>query len=249
LDDLWSEWAGETGEAEVPVTLIRDFFVEAIGERQRAHQTAEGVVLVTAHKAKGVEFAHVTIADGGWSAMGSKSEIEEERRVFYVAATRAKETLTVMVRKDRRTPFPAEMTCESVVDRTPRLQTKGTEAIVARRRYVMIDPTGLVVGWAANIAADRPVHAALQATSAGDAVRLVQRGYSIQIETDRGVPIATLSEAGRKIWEPRLDFVLSAKVTAMVRRTIEQEAEEYRAEAKVKTWEFPVVEVCWNPPS
>ena len=93
-----------------------------------------------------------------------------------------------------------------------------------------------------------PVHAAIRAISAGDVVQLVQHGRSILVETAGGVPVGCLSEAGRKIWEPRLDFIRSAKVSAMVRRTKEQQVEEYRDQLLVDTWEFPVVEVCWNAP-
>src|SRR5690606_35097879 len=85
IEFLWSEWAGEAGDAEVHVSLIREFFVECIAERQRDHRIGEGVTLITAHKAKGLEFTHVFIADGGWRASVDKAQMEEERRVFYVA--------------------------------------------------------------------------------------------------------------------------------------------------------------------
>ena len=57
------------------------------------------VLLMTIHASKGLEFPHVYIVgmeenifpSGGWLA--SESEIEEERRLFYVAMTRAKKTL------------------------------------------------------------------------------------------------------------------------------------------------------------
>jgi len=61
-----------------------------------------------------------------------------------------------------------------------------------------------------------------------------------------GVPIAALSEAGRKEWAARLAAIKTATVTAMVRRTVEQQDEAYRSKAQVSDWEFPVVEVCWT---
>lgn len=247
LDELRSEWAGEAGEGEVPVSLIRGAFVEAILERQRSHRTAEGVVLVTAHKAKGLEFAHVVVADGGWQPRGDKGNVEEERRVYYVAATRAKETLTVLVRKDQRNPFPAEMNCESVVDRTPRFQSIAAHTEVALRRYATIGPSDLVISFAAGCPAQSPVHAAIKATNVGETVQFVAHGTAILIQTPHGVPIGSLSAAGRKIWEPRLELVRSAKISAMLQRTREQEGEEYRDRALVDAWEFPVIEVCWSP--
>jgi ATP-dependent DNA helicase RecQ len=248
LDELRSEWAGEAGDGEVPVSLIKEAFIEAILERQRSHRTADGVVLVTAHKAKGLEFAHVFVADGGWQPRGEKANVEEERRVFYVAATRAKETLTIMVRKDQRNPFPAEMTCESVIDRTPRSETVAMHAEIALRQYATIGPADLVISYAAGCPAKSPVNAAIRATNVGDSVELVQHGKSILIQIADGVPIGSLSAAGRRLWEPRLQRMWSARVSAMIQRTKDQEGEEYRDRAVVDAWEFPVIEVCWSPP-
>lgn len=60
------------------------------------------VVLMTVHSAKGLEFENVflvgmeeSIFPGDQSIMGGNSEIEEERRLAYVAITRAKKKLTV----------------------------------------------------------------------------------------------------------------------------------------------------------
>jgi len=246
LDEIWSEWAGEAGEAEVPVSLIRKFFDEAIAERQRYHRTGEGVILVTAHKAKGLEFPHVIIADGGWRAKPDQAQMEEERRVFYVAATRAKETLTVMVQKDRRTPFPQEMSGDQVIDRTPRDFESNQLPSPAARRYAILHPTELFLSYAKGIPTTSKVHEALRATATGDPVRLVSQGKWIHIKTESGVTIAALSEAGRQEWGPRLSTVRSATVTAMVRRVVDQDAEEYRERAQVSEWEYPVVEVCWT---
>ncbi len=59
------------------------------------------VILMTMHSAKGLEFSHVFITgfeDGlfpGMRAIGDPEEMEEERRLCYVAITRAKQTLTI----------------------------------------------------------------------------------------------------------------------------------------------------------
>ncbi len=244
LEELWSEWAGEVADVEVPVPLIRDFFVESLAERQRNHRTGDGVALVTAHKAKGLEFPHVFIADGGWRASADTIQTEEERRVFYVAMTRARETLTVLVQQDRRTPFANELSGVHVIDRTPRVIDASHDAIT--RRYAIVHPKELFLSYAASHAETSATHAALRATSTGSLVRLVARGKWIHIETLSGVPIAALSEAGRKEWSARLGSIKSAVVTAMVRRTVDQDGDAYKAKACVPAWEFPVVEVCWT---
>ncbi len=72
--------------------------------------SADNVTLMTIHSAKGLEFRYVYIAgmdDGifpGRMAIASEVELEEERRLAYVAITRAKETLT-MISAERRLIF------------------------------------------------------------------------------------------------------------------------------------------------
>ena len=65
------------------------------------------VVLMTMHSAKGLEFPEVFVVgmeDGlfpGNRAMGDEEEMEEERRLCYVAMTRAREHLTMTHAKQR----------------------------------------------------------------------------------------------------------------------------------------------------
>lgn len=65
-----------------------------------------GVTLTTMHSAKGLEYDTVFIAsciDGliPYEKSKTRSELEEERRLFYVALTRAKNNLTISVIKTR----------------------------------------------------------------------------------------------------------------------------------------------------
>ena len=63
--------------------------------------------MMTMHSAKGLEFPHVFLVgfeDGlfpGLRAIGDREEMEEERRLCYVAITRAKENLTITYAKQR----------------------------------------------------------------------------------------------------------------------------------------------------
>ena len=67
----------------------------------------EAVVMMTMHSAKGLEFPHVFMVgleDGlfpGTRAIGDREEMEEERRLCYVAITRAKQTLTISHARQR----------------------------------------------------------------------------------------------------------------------------------------------------
>ena len=64
LREAIEEYALETGGAELPVAHLTEWLAEW-GREVRRRQT--GLMLLTAHRAKGLEFEHVAVLDGGWS--------------------------------------------------------------------------------------------------------------------------------------------------------------------------------------
>jgi len=86
-----------------PAERLHDFLddLALAGDREEEKETPGAVVtLITMHSCKGLEFPHVHIAgleDGLLPHSRSKREgtLEEERRLFYVAMTRAQQTLTI----------------------------------------------------------------------------------------------------------------------------------------------------------
>lgn len=97
----------EIAEAAKPYKTIEEWFrhveeytrVLAEKEKQR-EENPEGVRLMTIHAAKGLEFHTVFILEANegrlpYKKAGTDAQTEEERRLFYVAMTRAKEKLTV----------------------------------------------------------------------------------------------------------------------------------------------------------
>ena len=70
-------------------------------------ETSNKVALMTAHSAKGLEFPYVFVSgmeenlfpSGGW--MLTEPELEEERRLFYVAITRAKKAVSLTYAQTR----------------------------------------------------------------------------------------------------------------------------------------------------
>lgn len=75
-------------------------------KQQREIEKQEGVILCTMHSSKGLEFPIVFIPEANegitpYQKAVMQEEIEEERRLFYVAMTRAKELLYVFSVKER----------------------------------------------------------------------------------------------------------------------------------------------------
>lgn len=87
---------------------------------QNSNQSTAGVCLSTMHKSKGLEWKYVFLLDCikdicPFIKAKTQEEVEEERRLFYVAATRAKEHLyvcsfrTAGARKIQESPFISEL--------------------------------------------------------------------------------------------------------------------------------------------
>ena len=85
-------------------------FLEEIAlytDLEEYNESDDAAVMMTMHSAKGLEFPHVFLVgfeDGlfpGMRAIGDREEMEEERRLCYVAITRAKQTLTISHAKQR----------------------------------------------------------------------------------------------------------------------------------------------------
>ena len=78
-----------------------------VADVDRYDESADAVVLMTIHSAKGLEFPVVFLPgmeEGifpGMQASMNESEIEEERRLAYVAITRAKELLYITTTRSR----------------------------------------------------------------------------------------------------------------------------------------------------
>lgn len=74
---------------------------------EQYNESDDAVVMMTMHSAKGLEFPHVFLVgfeDGlfpGQRSIGDAEEMEEERRLCYVAITRAKKSLTISYARQR----------------------------------------------------------------------------------------------------------------------------------------------------
>ena len=94
----------DLAESDYPVVTLCDYLENASllsAVDVSDEESSNKIALMTAHSSKGLEFPYVFVAgmeenifpSGGF--MASESEIEEERRLFYVAMTRAKKVLQI----------------------------------------------------------------------------------------------------------------------------------------------------------
>ncbi|MBQ7660804.1 MAG: UvrD-helicase domain-containing protein [Clostridia bacterium] len=107
LDQLISmaaDYAERTGEATL-VGFLEE--ISLVADVDRYDESADAVVMMTMHSAKGLEFPVVFLPGmeeeifPGMRAFNDPGEMEEERRLAYVAITRAKEKLFLLRAKER----------------------------------------------------------------------------------------------------------------------------------------------------
>lgn len=97
----------ESGEAGTDMASFLSEVSLATDADEQDKTNEPKVTMMTVHAAKGLEFKHIYIVGAeeelfpSAMAMNSISEIEEERRLMYVAMTRAKETCVITYAKTR----------------------------------------------------------------------------------------------------------------------------------------------------
>ena len=93
-----------TGDGDDTMKLLADFMVDVAlltDADQTQDEEVNFVTMMTIHSSKGLEFEHVYLVGleenlfPSQMALHSRTELEEERRLFYVAVTRARETCTL----------------------------------------------------------------------------------------------------------------------------------------------------------
>lgn len=97
LDEL-QEGAKGYRDFDAWFTHIEEYTKELKRQSEKQRENKNGVLLATLHSAKGLEFKTVYIVDVNEGLMPYKkavleADVEEERRMFYVGITRAKEKL------------------------------------------------------------------------------------------------------------------------------------------------------------
>ena len=143
-----------------------------------------GVTLSSVHRVKGMEWRHVIVfgADRGAMPHDLAEDLEEERRVFHVALTRAIDQAVVLADATRPSPFLAELdgsasithaAPSTTVDRTPTGRRTGDVPLVGDRVRLRGGFTGEVVAVDSDDLTVRVGESELN-TSVGDVVEVIR---------------------------------------------------------------------------
>jgi ATP-dependent DNA helicase RecQ len=244
--ELLSAWEDETADAELPVSQAIEWIYESLAERRREHRLGEGVVLSTIHGAKGMEYPHVFILDGDWNVKPSEKPREEERRLLYVAMTRARKTLCIFNRLHAPNPYLSFLQGEFLMWRRAEPQEPLPQELM-KMRYRLLGLKDMDLGFAGRKPPDDPIHEHLSAIEPGMILTPRAEGASIGLCDSAGNLVAKLSRTASERWLPTLSSIRQVRVIGMIKRTPKDEAEAFKPQCRSEQWEVPWIEFIYLP--
>ncbi|UFH51292.1 RecQ family ATP-dependent DNA helicase [Pseudomonas sp. KNUC1026] len=235
FETAFDELEVELGNCQLQCKAVIDWLYDYAREiRQQPHR---GLYLGTVHSAKGLEFRHVALLDGGWD-MRNEKNIEDERRLYYVGMTRAEQTLTLCEFGGGEAfsgSLPPSVACKRFT---------GQPMPELRKRYLQLSLKHIDLGYAGRQSERHWIHAALGGLQTGTPLTL-------QAESTGGRYLI-LNESGAAVGRTAAsfnpEFVIEAcEVAAVLVRSAEQSEEAYRELCKCQHWEVVVPRV-WGMP-
>ena len=248
----------EPGETTIQV----EHFIEWLAEWGReVRRRQRGLLLVTAHRAKGLEFDHLVILDGDWSERGNGEDPDAPRRLYYVAMTRAKLTLTLICFRASPGPtggdvkegasrryLPGSSSFPASLPGSPAVLTReavalppaSPEASLCYRRLGLED---VDLGFPGRYAASHQVHRAIAAISPGDPLKLIRVEGRYRLLDRNGTLVGRLA---RKYQPPAGMQYRSATVSAIVAWRRQDSKESYGNSIRCNAWEVVLPELVFQ---
>ncbi|NNK96547.1 MAG: ATP-dependent helicase, partial [Desulfobacterales bacterium] len=247
-DNLWQvhlrgliiDWLEETDDRLQPVSQIEEYLYEALSDQHRSQNLGNGVFLSTMHSVKGLEFDHVFVLGGSYSEPRAIN-MEEERRLLYVAMTRARETLQLFEIEASCRPHTAVFSGMFIKRRSVKPQLS---ELVQNCRYSLLGMTELYLGYAGGFNGNHQIHTILSRLKVGNTLKVEVQKEHIYLVTGEGVSVARFSKAAKSFWENKISSISEIKVLAMVRwGQATSTGPEYADRFKIDNWEIPICEV------
>ena len=239
LQEAVEEHEVEAGTGEGPV----DSFVEWLAEWGReVRRRQRGLLLLTAHRAKGLEFDHVVVLDGGWDRVGHEEDPDAPLRLYYVAMTRARRTLALGRLAGPHPIQDALRESSAVLWREPlTLAPPGPELA---RRYRSLTLRDVYLSFAGHKSPRDRVHRAIAALSPGDRLQVLPQSDRWELLDGAGTVVGTLA---RGFEPPAHTRCVDATVTAVVSRSRNHSDPQYQKHLRCDQWEVVVPEMIFEP--
>ena len=235
-----AEYALETGGAETPVEHFTEWLAEW-GRDVRRQQ--RGLLLLTAHRAKGLEFDHVVVLDGGWNSVGRGEDADAPRRLYYVAMTRAQQTLTLM-RLPGVHPFQDALRSDpAALHREAPVDSHVAPAPELLRRYRRLSLRDVFLGFAGYRDPEHQVHQVIAGLNPADPLQVRMGTDRWELLADNGMVVGQLA---RNFTAPAGASRVRAEVMAIVAWDAERSEPEYRQGLRSEAWEVVVPELVFG---
>ena len=227
----------ELGDREADRKDVIEWLAEW-GRDARKRQT--GLLLLSAHRAKGLEFDDVVILDGGWDRPSNGGDRDAERRLYYVAMTRARRSLALLAMGSRH-PFIDDLDGAAVALRAP--DENGLDLADCRKIYRTLSPSEVVLDFAGQVANGHRALRSLARIAAGDPVSLKQNGKRWLIVDRNGVAIGRLA---RKFEPPQDATFVAGSVFAITTRQRSDSAEGFQPRLRRDRWSVVLPELVYT---
>ncbi len=239
LHEAVDSYSLETGGAELPTGHFIEWLAEW-GREVRRRQI--GLLLLTAHRSKGLEFDHVAVLDGGWEKIGKNEDKDSARRLFYVAMTRARKTL-MLARFDAG---------HALIDALPEKpcflrRERGDlaePALQMARRYQRLGLEEVDIGFSGRQPEGAKIHAALGKLQPEALLRLGEIKGRWTLSCPDGTIVGRLA---RSFTAPPGMACLEARVGAIIVRRQSDTEEKYRDRLLCEEWEVILPELTFVP--
>ena len=242
LQEGITEYTQETSGAETPA----DHFIEWLAEWGReVRRRQRGLLLLTAHRAKGLEFDHVVVLDGGWNRVDRGEDVDAPRRLYYVAMTRARHTLALA-------RFPGEHRLQDALRGNPSVLSRREPVNLPPappelgRRYKRLNLGDVFLSFAGYKRPRDPVHRAIAALSPGDPLQVRAGSNRWELLDRNGLIVGKLASGFNGLDNMRCT---RAKVWAIVGWNRERSEPQYRGGFLRDDWEVVVPELVFKPDS
>ena len=234
------EYILEGGGAETPVDHLLEWLAEWGRDVRRRQQ---GLLLLTAHRAKGLEFDHVLVLDGGWRGRGRDRDPDEERRLYYVAMTRARDALALMRFRARHPMQEVLHDIPAALRRGPVELPPAPAGLARRLRRLSLKEVDL--GFAGRHDSRHSAHCAIAGLSPGDPLQARPAASGRWELLDRqGVVVGRLA---RRFEVPDGMRCVGAAVFAVVTRSRAMSEPQYLDSLNCEAWEVVVPELVFEP--
>ncbi len=243
LDAAVEEYSAETGGADLP----RQHFIEWLAEWGReARRRQSGLLLLTAHRAKGLEFDHVAVLDGGWGEGSDRRHGSEdpdaERRLYYVAMTRARLTL-LLARFERGHRLLDQLPeVSSLLRRT--LSELPAPPPELSWYYQQLNPGEVDLGFAGRQPPSSRAHRAIAALTPGAGLHLEHTDGRWLLHDAQGNRIGRLAAS---YTPPAGMTCVRARVAAIIVRYRADSEPQYLARIRCERWEVVLPELVFAP--